>query len=136
MEAPSIQRSSSNICRQELSVHLNLLDRWRRQLNNQRISVVELFAGKRIDIGDRAIADAGLDAPLEEALQRCDFEIEQADLVIAGLDGGAMEAGFALASGKRAITMETIWWPLILLHKEEVKAVRRAHRPQRKSRAQ
>jgi hypothetical protein len=46
----------------------------------------------------------GFNERVEDVLQTSKDEIETADWVLVDLDGGSMEAGYALASGKKLIT--------------------------------
>jgi nucleoside 2-deoxyribosyltransferase len=47
---------------------------------------------------------AVLEMQLTEFFRKCQHEFENADIVIADVDGGAFEAGYALAKGKLVIT--------------------------------
>lgn len=54
-------------------------------------------------------------AELSSLVQKCQRELEAADVVIADLNGGSVEAGYALAKGKKLITMGACQSPLNFL---------------------
>lgn len=49
---------------------------------------------------------------LDDTTDECLHRLEQADVIIADMDGGAVEAGYAIAKGKRVLTLGEINSPL------------------------
>lgn len=101
-----------------------LLEQWRKWKTGMREAVESIFTDQGFNPELAASsAKADFNTELIECVEKCRDEIQAAEWVIADLDGGSVEVGFALASGKRVITMGIVRSPLGVLYCEEAKAV-------------
>src|ERR1035437_7262632 len=101
----------------------DLLEQWRQWIARTNGPAKLALAERETDAGFIASsAKADFNIELEECLERCKDEIEAAEWVIADLDGGSMEAGIAIATAKRVITMGTVRSPFRVLYSEDAKA--------------
>ena len=101
-----------------------LLEQWRQWIARTKNSAKLFLANPKLN-SEQAVSSAKADFNIElyACLENCKGEIELADCVIADLDGGSMEAGLAIASKKRVITMGTVRSPFSVVYNEEAKAV-------------
>lgn len=96
----------------------------KRELDTNRKGFVAMaFTGATPSAQDRrSVVNPKLEIELDTLLDKVKSEIESADLVIADIEGGSIEAGYALASDKALITLGPLRSPLSFYYVGEVEA--------------
>lgn len=92
------------------------LGTWRRFLRAQgenSENLASVLVGSTSGTVQQSMASAvalppGFNQSFEEDVEKCKEEFDSADVVLAFLDGGSMEAGYALPSEKKLICVGTI----------------------------
>jgi len=87
-----------------------------RRVHKSLTISTEDFMGDRLRAISKPVRISDLElsaaARLDEAIDQCLHGLEQADVVIADMNGGAVEAGYGIAKGKRVLTIGEMNSPL------------------------